>query len=585
MKIKTARFVFILTVISGILCAPHSSHADQMISAELKVIDTDHAEFEITYPVINIDLPFPVISSQKDGPLFVGHRNLDWAKGQDGTRRIISSSTDSSYDILNAKEGDISYTLHYSLTNEFNENDLSFFSFIVLTGGIWPTDVRFDISWPDGYELYSDSDFTKAPTTKNTKRFIARGSGDPTYVTVQPFFVLLHKKGGSHTIEKYKNYSYTSTGISKERISGAIDQISFLPEMFKKIFGVQNPTDIKIITANLAGANSAYQAEGIALPPDTILFDSSVSDQNLFGMNGAEATSLLIHEISHLTTTASIFGGRGYRAPWLDEGMAVFSQEYAGDTYFKPSASGTDSVYNHLASLKPSYSELDSMYSIPFDLNFATDTTAQPITKTYSHAGLIMYNLYMKDKSFFPKLFAQLKNTSSDRTCDTCDSDKALLAIRQISGMQTPDILTPYKGLTKQIPPPLALTDQQKSALKATTYRQVRSQTKEFLTSTTPIEHVDLLGNDTPSSVNTKTKASSKSATSSQQSNPMGTSTVTQPKNITREAPQQPKAATVDQKNNNAPEPATTTKTIAPAPKKAEKSTWTKIVEWAKNLF
>jgi hypothetical protein len=145
-------------------------------------------------------------------------------------------------------------------------------------------------------------------------------------------------------------------------------------------------------------------------------------------------------QLTHLFKGEESFAIKG----WMSEGMAVFAEQYALETYLplefsKEEINGLDTRFH-----KFTRSEVEEMYSRRFDENFDIDTEEQSISQTYKHSGFIFANLYFKDKTIIKKLFSELINTTPS-ACSQCSLIATRKTFEKITKMRMNQILYPLK--------------------------------------------------------------------------------------------------------------------------------------------
>jgi hypothetical protein len=258
------------------------------------------------------------------------------------------------------------------------------------------------------------------------------------------------------------------------------------------------PNEIATVIVPIKGQTDYYEPSGLSLQPNIILIDP---EDLSFSVGPNDPTKTIIHELGHLALTAKrIFSGQLYYARWLDEGIAVFGEEYATDNYIIKTEKDRqiDTVLSSIKKMTPG--ELKAEYAVPFDYNFLINNKIQPISRTYAHAGLIMYNLYLRDSTIISRMLEALTNKSGNITCKDCDTNTTLNIIQNLSGLQKDEIVYPYKSatLSNQTPSILIIQDVDQSTQQS--IKEASSQNLgSYIDKNAPVEEFTIPNKKSPS--------------------------------------------------------------------------------------
>ncbi len=423
-----------------------TAHADSAYDVTVKIIDAATAEIRLTYPVTAGTSAISALSSKKEGVLLDGHRELISANAQDGTLRTISNDTATTDAQISLLPGDKNITLTYRLSNVLGGTDISLFNFLLFLGATYPTTAHVRISFPTGFEVLSYSAGTNTEVASDgTIRMDIDADRSSALLSAKNLNLLVYPKPSSGYIKK-KVGDFTIIGSRNkvDQVSPIVSGMTYARGMFEKLFGASLPRDIDLVIVPIRGQTSYYEPAGLSLGPNIILIDP---EDLLFNVGPNDPAKTIIHELGHLAVSnKKIFSGQMYYARWLDEGLAVFGEEYATDNYIIRTEKDrqADTVLSSIK--KMTLEELKAEYAVPFDYHFSIDTTAQPVKRTYAHAGLIMYDLYLRDATLIPRSLDALKSNQGNVTCKMCDTDTALAVLQNLSGLQKEEILYPFKN-------------------------------------------------------------------------------------------------------------------------------------------
>ncbi len=436
----------VLVIVTGLFCSSAVVHADSGYDVDFRVIDAHNAEIKITYQVFPGTTVITALSSKKGGSMLDGHRDLVAASAQDGSPRTITNNTLTTDSQIAVQSGDQKITLTYKLTNTFSTDEVSLFNFLLFFGIEYPTTAHIKISAPVGYEILSHSGNTNAVISSGDSITTdIKSDQSASFLSAKNLNVLVYPKSNSSYYRKDTG-NFTLVGaINKiNEVRSTLEKISFALEMFQKILGVSLPDKISIVVTSIKEDAQVYELSGRALPPNIILIDP---DELNFSKGPNDAEKIILHELGHLAlANKGIFSHQLHNARWFDEGIAVFSEQYATDNYLikNEDSRQSDTVLSRFK--KMTLQELSSEYKLPFDYNFAINSKSQSIDHTYAHAGLIMYNLYLRDATLIPKILDSLQSAQSNLTCQNCDTNTVIGIIQNVSGLQKDEIIYPFKN-------------------------------------------------------------------------------------------------------------------------------------------
>lgn len=436
----------IFAIMLGLSWGPAVVRADGEYDVNFRVIDARNAEIKITYPVPPGAAVITALSTKKVGSIMDGYRDLTSANAQDGSPRTIKNNTLTTDSQIVVQPGDQKITLTYNLTNTLNSDNVSLFNFLLFFGTEYPQKSNIKISAPSGFDILAHSKGVNTQKANDGSIVMDMQSDQsPSTLLAKNFRVLVYPKSTSSYYSKsVGRFTVTADKTKLSQISSVLDKISFAPDMFQKILGAALPDKINIVVTSIKGQTAYYEPAGIFLEPNIILIDPS---DLFFDVGPNDPQKTIVHELGHMAVAnKGIFSNQLYYSRWLDEGIAVFSEQYATDNYILKNDQDRqiDTVLSGIK--KMTIDELKSAYEFPFDYNFSINSSVQPIARTYSHAGLIMYNLYLRDPSIISNILDALKSESGNVTCKDCDTNTALDVIKGLSGLSKEEIIYPYKN-------------------------------------------------------------------------------------------------------------------------------------------
>ena len=421
-------------------------HANSGYDVDFRVIDAHHAEIKLTYPVLPGMTVITALSSKKGGSMLDGHRDLVIAHAQDGSPRPITHNTLATDAQIAIQPGDQKITLTYRLTNTLSIDDISLFNFLLFFGTEYPSTAHIKMSAPEDLEIVSHSGInnTKVHSDGSVTTDVGFEESNTALLSKNLHVLVYPKTNSSYQRKVVNNFELFGTSNKIKEVDTALRKISFAPKMFKDTLGVSLPSNIYIIVTPIVDGSRSYEARGRVLPPNLILIDPHELN---FYKGPHDAEKIILHELGHLAlANKGIFSRQSFNARWFDEGIAVFVEQYATDNHLIKDSSSRqiDTVLSNIK--KMTLHELIIEYKLPFDYSFAINTKEQPIDRTYNHAGLIVYNLFLFDQTFLHRVLNSLQSAQSNFTCKDCDTDTILTAIQSVSGMAKDDIVYPHRN-------------------------------------------------------------------------------------------------------------------------------------------
>ncbi len=407
-----------------------------------KVVDENSADIRVTYDVLDNQKFVTALSTHLDGNMREGYRDLISAYADDGTAREITHNNSVEDAQVAIKQGDKKITVQYKLLNSAKSRDISLFNFLLFFGNEYPRQANIKISGSNDYEILNFSGFENSVKQADGSYLTNIGTNMPeSRLSAKGMYVLIYPRSKSAFVQKSINnfYVYGLPG-NVEKVIASIKKIGDLSGALKKVLGDNMPSKISIVVSKIFSNNNSYETVGNALGDNVIFIDP----EGMLNSNGPnDLEKIITHETAHLMVAKSqIFDGQVYIARWLNEGLAVFAEQYITDQYLvkDDDSRNIDSTLSKY--IKLNKAELKSEYSKQFDYQIAD---GKSIDKIYAHSGLIFYNLFLRDASIIPKLLNSLRNKESKPLCADCDTKTVLDEIKKISGLPESSIIYPYK--------------------------------------------------------------------------------------------------------------------------------------------
>ena len=410
-----------------------------------QVIDENTASIKVTYDVLDGQKYITALSSHLSGNLREGYRDLISAYADNGSAREITHNNSVEDAHIEIKEGDKKITIEYKLQNSAKSIDISFFNFLLFFGNEYPRVAKLKVLGLKDYEIVNFTGFEDSVqqpdasylTTIKTDMPESRLSSKGIYVLVYP------KKTSSFVKKTVNNFAIFGLPSVVNKVASSVERLGNLDDFFKKIFGQGISGKVSVVISRIYSNRDSYEVIGNALG-DSVIFIDPEGMLSSDGPNDLE--KIITHEVAHLIVAKSqVFDGQVYIARWFNEGLAVFAEQYMTDQYLIKDKDSRNIDTTLSKFIKLNKAELSSEYSKGFDYNI-NKANGSSIDKTYSHAGLIFYNLFLMDRAVIPNLLASLRNKQSDPLCADCDSNLILSEIRKITGMDNDSIIYPYKN-------------------------------------------------------------------------------------------------------------------------------------------
>jgi hypothetical protein len=303
-------------------------------------------------------------------------------------------------------------------------------------GSLFSTQVN--VNYPKDWKLVS-----VWPNAKETNPIVLQYPTATTFA-LRPVLVLFSPDSHKSMVKNVGRFTIAAESIgSLNKIEEAVNQLTFLDELFQKTLGTSSPSHITILSHDLTGADVGYEAEALATRPDIVI----INDEFVKKRSVDEIKTTLVHEITHLVEfEQNLFSGTLYYAPWFREGLAVFVENYSEQYIFKDKEArakhelvGSNRVLNSV--------QMKQLYKKDFDY-FFDGTGYYGIPISYSHSGAVLRNFYEKvGVKGMRKLFDSLKNFEAEQLCASCDSEKIVALMVGIANFSSSDeLLFPYKN-------------------------------------------------------------------------------------------------------------------------------------------
>lgn len=371
-----------------------------------------------------------------------------------GNRRIVRITNDKGEDLsykdipddtalVDIKDGDsdlnITYTTPYLLKN----SPFKLVRFPNFYNDGYPSKNTTIFSYPAGYKVLSlGSNSKRAESLSSNPIILNDESSIKKYPDMKMLsvFVVLDPLINGYVLERVGNISVVGNSTFVKRVVKDIKEIQNIRDIFMDSTGLKLPDDILIAITDTNDGGLLYDNSALMIQPNIILIDYSI-----LSYDDSDIKKVIVHELAHIAMSESrIFSDSDYNAQWFKEGLAVFSEQYFTDNYLNKTGLEMDIDIARSGYGKFTLDDLKLQNTKPFDYDF--NGIQQPVSDSYSHAGAVMYALFLKDNSIFPKLFSSLINTTPDTSCDVCDTDKILNIIKKITRMNEEDILFPGKS-------------------------------------------------------------------------------------------------------------------------------------------
>ena len=240
-------------------------------------------------------------------------------------------------------------------------------------------------------------------------------------------------------IGPYNIYGQSRSVRVLEKIEPYINELA---PFYKKTFGLNVESgSINVFVTDLSLINTEYQAGALALTKENLIL---IDSENLAQLETVDLVKLLVHETTHMIVgTSGIFSNQPVAVQWLDEGIAVFGEEYFVDNYFNKDSESKIKSEVVSGYQKFSTTTLQKEYEREFDFYFSEPKSIQD---TYSHAGLVFYKAFIDDPAIIKNLIIQLRNEIVYEYCESCAPEKAKLLFISLTGRSEVDTFYPFKN-------------------------------------------------------------------------------------------------------------------------------------------
>jgi hypothetical protein len=244
-----------------------------------------------------------------------------------------------------------------------------------------------------------------------------------------------HKKIGPYDI-----YALSRSMRLIEKMEPYIGE---LQPFYKKTLGLDlSEHSITILVSDLKKIATEYEAGGIAIPKNKLIV---LDADNLAYSQTVDVVKILVHETAHiLMGNSGAFSNEETSIPWMDEGIAVFNEEYFADQFFdkedEVARQKSDSLTGYV---KLSTSTLAKEYDHQFDTFF---TRVDDISNSYSHAGLVFYKAYLDDPKILIGFVKELRQINVDHYCESCTSRRAQILLETLGNRTEDETFYPFKN-------------------------------------------------------------------------------------------------------------------------------------------
>lgn len=442
---------FYIGLLSICLFAQNVSANTSPVDIKIKIIDSNTADITLTYATPFQESTFSVLPSLKqDLSGIYSTYELISAKTIKGEVREFNDYQDGQSDaIVYTKPTDQFIKVTYRLDNGLQNNNVSLFRFPLFLGANYSKQANISIEYPTNFLLlaYPNSQHITATPGKIVTTKVSAPERISDYYEYD-IFVLAQKKTGTYTTKKIgNNFTLTSSPKVSATATKLVKDIQVYAPKYKEILGASLPNRVVIVVTPIRYKLRQYEVEAVQISNNIVLMD-----QESFNSKTPDLfrKKVLIHELAHVAVgNAGLFRKEPYYARWFDEGLAVFFEQYISDTYLHKGMSAEKIRKSSLGYQKLTPIEANEEYKNYFDYSVSINNDKQNISNTYNHAGLIFYNLHLKNKNHIPNLLSNLRGTPTAGACSTCDSDNIVQILTTMTGLSKDDILYPYDKTLK----------------------------------------------------------------------------------------------------------------------------------------
>lgn len=416
------------------------------IEVNIKIISPSAADVTLTYPTPFQESTFSVLPSRKTDPTGIYSTfDLISAKNSKGETREFNDYQDGNSDaIVYTKPTDTAIKVTYRLDNGLQSNNISLFRFPLFLSGGYSRDANITVEYPNSFTLlaYPNSQHSSGiPAGKVSTKVSAPERISDFYE--YDMFVMVHKKSGAYTTKKVgDNFTLTSSSKNSVVATKLIKDVQTYAPKYKQLLGTPLPKRVAIVVTPVKYKANQYEVEALQLSNNIVLLDTGMFDKN---MTDLFRKKVLIHELAHVAMgNAELFRKEPYYARWFDEGLATFLEQYISDNYLHKGMSAKKIWKDSFGYQKMTPEEAVQEFRNYFDTGVIISNSKQDVSTTYKHAGLVFYNLHLKNKDTIPNLLNTLKGVSSGGSCEMCDTDNILQLITTSTGLSKDDIFYPY---------------------------------------------------------------------------------------------------------------------------------------------
>ncbi|MEN9604781.1 MAG: hypothetical protein RJB39_466 [Candidatus Parcubacteria bacterium] len=419
--------------------------ADGVIDVNIRVIDSRSADITLTYPTPYQESTFNTLPSKMvDATGLDGTYQLLSASNGLGEKRDFRDFTDGNGDsIVYSKPTDTSIIVTYRLTNALPNNDLSLFRFPLAMGANYPRMAKINITYPSTMNMlaYPNSEnIVTIPKMIQTTMALPNSTGD---YFINDVYLLLNKKYGTYVNQTVGGRFLLAA--PKNLVAPATRMITALtPALgsYQTLLGGKLPPKIVVAVSPIRRLTKQYESAAVTVSKNIVLFDTDHFNPKISELLRKK---ILAHELTHVVLGGmNLFKSEKYNARWLDEGLSVFMEQYISDNYLYKGLTPAIIKQQSDTYRKPTKEELNEEYKDFFDFGFSVNQTPHMIERTYSHAGLIFYNLYLQNKTWIPTLLQMLTGLRTGGNCDKCDTDNILYYIKYYTKLEEDEVIYPY---------------------------------------------------------------------------------------------------------------------------------------------
>ncbi len=325
------------------------------------------------------------------------------------------------------------YDVTYTMTPYF-KGPVAMYEFW-MAGGPSRIDPSMQITFPSDWKIISLWP-SEATTSANTIGI----HYSPSHAQYEPI-VVVFQTSAAGTVQQFGKYTVSGTYDEVQKIGAALALLGTLDDTMLTNVGIKTPDKVLIISDNLSTVGQiGFEAEAIAANPNIVVFNNQLTKSK----TTEEIAETLAHEMMHLAMNQqTLFRGNGYRAPFLDEGIAVYFQTLMHKKIFtdvNKRILNEDLNRTHVISPTEAGVLYESSFDTAFDGGRNLGTGA-----SYMHAGLVFGRFAdTAGAPGFKKLFPDLAGAAAN-VYSSDDSDTVFNMLSSISGLSTAKLKFPGK--------------------------------------------------------------------------------------------------------------------------------------------